>query len=115
FDYPQFDMGTLCRVPVPPVAFGDTRLTALASKGMDLQRDFYVSDETAHVFCLPALFRGTHSSLLEAISKWRERAKAAEQALATVSKEIDGVALRLYGIDSSELQAIQSNSFCHTV
>ncbi|WP_374713552.1 hypothetical protein [Symbiobacterium terraclitae] len=115
FDYPEFVIGALSRVPVPPVAFGDTRLTALASKGMDLQREFYVSDETAHVFCLPALLRGTSSSLIEAISKWHERAGVAEQALAAVSEEIDGVALQLYGIGPSEFRVLQTNSSWQTL
>lgn len=115
FDYPHFDPGALCRVPVPPVAFGDKRLAALASKGMDLQRDFYVSDETAHVFCFPALLRGTSSSLFEATSSWYERAKAADQELAAISREISSVALQLYGIEPSEFQAMQANSSWDTV
>jgi len=115
FDYPQFDQGALCRVPVPPVAFADTRLASLASKGMELQRDFYVSDETTHVFCLPALLRATSSSLFDGISKWQERARATEQALAAVSQEIDGVALQLYGIGPSEFRVLQTNSSWQTL
>ena len=105
----SYEVGVIQRTPIPSPSQLATRnsLSSLAREAHDLQRDHDRTDETTHVFCLPALVshRDTESTE-ESLNLCALRASVAEKAaqarLAQIQAEIDDLVFDLYGLDEPD-------------
>lgn len=93
----SYEVGVIQRTPVPRFNATDiTTLANLARRAWSLNRSLDTSNETSHAFVLPA-----------AVS--RVDRDAVERESATIQKQIDDEAFRLYGIGAGDRLAIDSS------
>jgi hypothetical protein len=99
----HYEVGLVQRTPLPPLPSEATqRLAALARRAHDLQRERARSDETTHVFGLPALVQ-PHAPSLAAAAASSAAARAARQAeLDALQAEINELAFDLYGFSAAD-------------
>jgi hypothetical protein len=107
FGHPQFDMGTICRTPIPAdYPLGSEDLGRLAGDAIDEVRCLSTSSETAHLFFLPALLQAPGSSLSARAICWQSRLDETDRELAEIQAEIDDVVFDLYGLEEEDRRAI---------
>jgi hypothetical protein len=100
----------------------DRRISELAHVCLDYKRSLDTTNETSHVFHLPALLqvganlafaqsaeagRSQGSPLRERVAAWQARVAEAERQLAEYQREIDEIAFRLYDIEGDDRRAIE--------
>ncbi|MCI0490105.1 MAG: BREX-1 system adenine-specific DNA-methyltransferase PglX [Blastocatellia bacterium] len=116
FEFPEFVVGTLQQLPLPKKLVDGSNESELAGLALDcteLKRTIDTTNETSHVFHLPALLQEGGNTLSERIAAWQSRLAEAEEQLAAHQREIDDIAFRLYGISDEDRLAIES-SFTQT-
>jgi 23S rRNA G2445 N2-methylase RlmL len=98
---PQFDMGDVSLLPVPPVNDEDkTVLSSLVCNIWSLKRCIDTRNETSSVFHLPALIGAPDNTpLSERATAWANYVTDADATFAHNQAELDAIAARLYGIE----------------
>jgi hypothetical protein len=95
----SYEVGVVQRTPVPDgTDLGGKQLGELAQSAIALKQFLDTSDETSHVFRLPALLQVPGSTLAERIELWSGSVAAAEERLAKLQQQIDVLASQFYGI-----------------
>lgn len=101
FGFPEFLVGILLSLPVPPLeASGSDVLTRLGRRAWSLKRTLDTIEETSHAFVLPAALRarlGDYDSL------------AIEAELSRIQAEIDAIAFDLYGFSEADRVAVNTS------
>lgn len=100
----SYEVGVLQRTPVPD-SFAD-ELASLARRAHDLQRERFLSDETTHVFHLPALVALSGDSLNAASVTLAAQADERTQQFAAVQTQIDEIVFDLYGMSDEDRQLV---------
>lgn len=99
--HPQYDMGDISALPLPPVSQEiSNTIERLALRGWSLKRTLDTIEETSHAFALPAALRsclGDYNPL------------AIEAELVRIQAEIDAIAFDLYGFSDADRDAVQCN------
>ncbi len=105
----SYEIGVIQRTPVPvsPDAPRAT-LASLAIEAHDLQRQRDTTDETTHVFCLPALVRKRNGSLRQAWQEIEAQAQARQARLAAIQAEIDRITFDLYGMSEADRALVRA-------
>jgi hypothetical protein len=100
----SYEVGIIQSTPIPNTI--DNRLAPLALRAHDLQRERFLSDETTHVFHLPALVavRGESLAAASLVLAAREAERAGQ--FAAVQAQIDEIAFDLYGLDEADRQLV---------
>jgi len=94
----SYEVGVVQRTPIPRLTPTNIKaLAKLARRAWSLKRSLDTSNETSHAFLLPA-----------AINK--VEADVVERELASIQKQVDEEAFRLYGIGVADRTAIASAS-----
>ncbi len=107
----SYEVGVLQRTPVPDLNNPQGgRLGNVAFAFLELKRDLDRTNETSHVFHLPALLRVPGTTLADRIVSWNSRVAETERHLADHQREIDDIAFRLYGIEGEDRRAIEAAS-----
>jgi len=98
--HPQFDMGDVSAIPVPPIN-GElsSQLTRLATRGWSLKRVLDSINEVSHAFLQPVALR-PHLGPFDPLS--------IEAELADIQLAIDDLAFRAYGFDSDDRASIEA-------
>ncbi len=108
FEFPEFIVGVLQRLPVPElVNSSGNRLAELATSCVNLKRAHASVNETCHIFHLPPLFKILGSTLSDRLAAWQMWVAGYERQLAGYQFEIDDLAFRLYGIEVQDRKAIE--------
>jgi hypothetical protein len=106
----SFEVGLIQAIPVPNLSGPDkTRLGQLASSCLEAKRNLDRSNETSHIFHLPALRLGIGNSLVERTAAWHACVSETEQLQAGHQREIDNIVFRLYGINGEDRLAIEES------
>lgn len=107
----KYEVGYVRSVPIPAPDTATTQaLTQLAERCFLASRTLSTSNETSHVFHLPAILQLVGGTLAERITTSQARVADAEQRLAKCRREIDEIAFRLYGIKDEDRRAIESSA-----
>ncbi len=106
----SFEVGLIQSVPMPSRSPDDSQyLAALSSSCVDLKRRLDHTNETSHLFHLPALLQLTGETLAAQLGAWHKQVVETQQQLATHQRQIDDIAFRLYGIEGEDRQAIEES------
>lgn len=102
FGFPEFSSGALQPMPVPDLGKEMQReLEDLFSASWSLRRSLHSTDETSHVFCLPAILR-SRLGAFEPMS--------IETELGSLQKRIDDLAFQIYGFNDEDRSAAQTSA-----
>jgi len=100
----SFEIGIITQTPVPDLNNDDgERLGDLARSSVEQKRALDTANETSHVFQLPALLQMDGDTLAARARAWNERVRYSEEYLAANQREIDAIALRLYGLSADDI------------
>jgi hypothetical protein len=109
-EHPQFDMGDINVTPVPVLHTRDfLSIDSPSIASFKLKQSIDSTNETSHVFHVPALLQVDDDSLNKRIAAWQSRIDDAERQLAEHQREIDDIAFRLYDIGDEDRRAIESS------
>lgn len=98
----SYEVGVIQRTPVPNLIDADiAALARLARRAWSLKRSLDTANETSHAFLLPLGPNEKVSGL---------NCSAVELELATIQKEVDETAVRLYGIDAEDRTTIEASA-----
>ncbi|MGQ9910593.1 MAG: hypothetical protein ACUVS2_17335 [Candidatus Flexifilum sp.] len=100
----SYEVGLIQQTPVPERL--DDRLAPLARRAHDVQRERFLSDETTHVFHLPALVSVRAGSLAAAASALAAQEAERARQLADAQAQIDAIVFDLYGLNAEDRQAV---------
>ena len=104
----SYEVGVIQRTPVPDLSGKPgVPLSDLARCAIELKRSLDTTNETSHVFHLPALLQSPEGTLAERVASWRSRVGEVDKQLAENQREIDDIAFRLYGIEGVDRRAIE--------
>ncbi len=105
-----WEVGFVQRTPVPDLSSssGD-QLETRALETVSLKRNADSTDETSHVYCLPALTRTQAMTLQGRLAHWQNQVSRMERQIAEHQREIDDVVFNLYGIEGADRQAIEES------
>ena len=108
----SFEIGVVQRTPVPNFQILDTNLlNEKTATAFELKRSFDTTNETSHVFHLPALLQiGASHDLGKRVEAWQRRVDESEAQLQAYQREIDDIAFRLYGISDEDRRAIEQST-----
>lgn len=110
-EHPQFDMGDINLTPVPALEKADlVRLKQLALSSFRVRQNLDSTNETSHVFHLPAVLQMRSGMVAQRIATWRRRVSEEERQLARFQSEIDDIAFRVYGISCEDRQTIEASA-----
>lgn len=99
--HPQYDMGDISALPLPPIAEETSRcLEQLAKRGWSLKRSLDTVTETSHAFLLPLALRQVQGEGPGAFDP-----PAIEAELVRIQAEIDDIAFDLYGFSDVDRSA----------
>ncbi|GAA4408085.1 hypothetical protein GCM10023089_18790 [Quisquiliibacterium transsilvanicum] len=99
--HPQYDMGDISALPLPPVAQEvSSTIERLALRGWSLKRTLDTIEETSHAFALPAALRSRLGDY---------DPPAIEAELVRIQAEIDAIAFDLYGFSEADRAAVQAS------
>lgn len=99
--HPQYDMGDISALPLPPVTPEvSSTIKRLALRGWSLKRTLDTVEETSHAFVLPVALRARLGDY---------DPPAIEAELARIQAEIDDIAFDLYGFNEADRAAVQGN------
>jgi hypothetical protein len=101
--HPQFDIGDLSSIPVPPP---DATVSGLASRAWSLKRSLDTRIEASHAFTLPAILQVGGDTLIARASAWAEHVRTIEAEFVAIQTEIDNCSFELYGIGEADRRAI---------
>lgn len=97
-------------VPIPE---GDQVTTEALAQGAkacyEIARGLSASNETSHVFHLPALLQVSGPTLADQIASWNSHLAETDRQLAEHQREIDDIAFRLYGIDDEDRALLEGS------
>ena len=111
FNYPQFDNGSLSITPTSLAALKNKELGEHAKTCIEIKRILDTTNETSHVFQLPALLQvGAWDNLGKRVEAWQQRVDESEARLQAYQCEIDDIAFRLYGISDEDRRAIEQST-----
>jgi hypothetical protein len=106
----SYELGVIQRTPVPAIPEEQrSELEKLGLRSVNTKRDLDTSNETSHVFQLPALLQVNGDSLSDRAVEWQAKALKAENLLDALQGQIDAIASHLYGI-SEEDQSLMEGS-----
>ena len=106
----SYEVGVMQRTPVPDLSgTGGKQLGDSAVICVNLKRSLDTSNETSHIFYLPALLQACGDTFAERLADWQKRVKVIDQQLATQQLRIDDTAFDLYGIRNEDRRAIESS------
>lgn len=110
----SYEVGVLGSTPVPSTGVltgpDGATLALCAQRAWSLRRALDTITETSHAFHLPALLQVEGPTLSDRAAAWSARVAATEAELATIQREIDDIAFRLYGIDGEDRARIEAES-----
>ena len=87
------------------------KLAKLAAINVEIKRNLDTTNETSHVFQLPALLQaGASHNLGKGVEAWQRRVDESEAQLREYQREIDDIAFRLYGISDEDRRAIEQST-----
>ena len=99
----SYEVGLIQRTPVPALSQSSIDiLSTLANRAWSLKRGLDTISQTSHAFTLPALIQTSGDTLTNRGKSWTTRVTIAEQQLADIQTEIDGIACKLYGVSPEE-------------
>lgn len=99
--HPQYDMGDISALPLPPVTQEvSSTIKRLALRGWSLKRTLDTIEETSHAFAVPAALRSRLGDY---------DPPAIEKELSRIQAEIDDIAFDLYGFNEADRVAVQGN------
>lgn len=104
----QYEVGLIGRIPLPPITQTE-QLTQNVVTAYSSAVSLITSNETSHVFHLPALLQGRGDTLAERMGAWQSRVTEAEQQLTRKEREIDDIAFRLYCISDEDRGVIEAS------
>lgn len=106
-----YEVGVIQGTPVPNL-LGEpgTRLGNLARSSFDLKRSLDTSNETSHVFQLPAVLRSQRDTLYESIAVRRKRMEDAQREQSDIQVQIDDLSFSLYGIGEEDRRAMEAEA-----
>ena len=93
----SYEVGIVQQTPIP-ANLNANDLSDLAISSHVLARQPFLSDETNHVFCLPALLRITGSRLAERLAAINQSETERQNALSGFQVQIDARVAKLYGV-----------------
>ncbi len=102
-EHPQFDVGDINTIPIPPL---DMRLSELAVLAWAHRRELDTSTETSHAFARPALLKVSGQGIVERSVDWSARIRAEKEAFEAVQREIDDLVFRLYDLNTADRSAV---------
>jgi hypothetical protein len=95
----SFEVGIIQQTPIPnDFIKGNGQLTDSAMQAYDRMREPALSDETTHVFCLPAILYVRNTSLTERLVVIAQQEAERQNTLATLQSQIDTLVAQLYGV-----------------
>jgi hypothetical protein len=109
FEFPEFVIGILQKLPFPPI--GDDLLLSLAShaqRAWTAKRGVDAVQSTSHAFLCPAMLAMSGDTLAECASEWAALVRMSEETVAAIQAEIDNLTFRLYGLNASDRAALTS-------
>ena len=107
FAFPNYEMGVLPRIPVPPKEFVvQSELGTLALRAWSLRRLLDTVSEVSHSFELPALLQVGGEAWGDRVSAWATRVAEIEVELAAVQNKIEEVCFGLYRISDEDRRSI---------
>jgi len=107
FGFPEFVVGALQQLPIPELGTHDAKLLGeLARKAWAGRRQLDGMVSTSHIFLFPELVIGSSRTLRERAIEWGDSLRTLEKSLTSIQHQIDALAFRLYGFDSSECAAL---------
>ncbi len=99
--HPQYDMGDISALPLPPVSQEvSSTIKRLALRGWSLKRTLDTIEETSHAFALPAALRSRLGDY---------DPPAIEAELVRIQAEIDAIAFDLYGFSEADRAAVHAS------
>jgi len=76
---------------------------------INLKRSLDITNETSHIFHLPAVLQITRVTLVERINAWQRRVTETEWQLDELQYKIDSIAFHLYDIEDSDRHTIEES------
>ncbi len=105
----SYEVGVIQRTPVPDLSVPEgNQLAKLALDTVNSKRDIDRTNETSHVFHVPALLQIPGVTLAQRVPAWQGRVADAERRLTECQREIDDIAFRLYGIEGEDRKMIEA-------
>lgn len=109
--FPEFVVGVFQQMPWPTLAAGTlSSLSALTLRAWSAKRSLDTITETSHAFFLPALLQVDGATVADRAAAWSTHVAEVEAELATIQREIDDIAFRLYGIEGEDRARIEAES-----
>jgi hypothetical protein len=115
FNHPEFVTNVVRTLPFPLSTEGHDGLADLSTTSFRIKRDLDSTTEVSRIFCLPHVLRETGATLVKRIVAWQARSAGAEQQLASLQRQIDDIAFRIYGISDEDRRAIEASLAQDTV
>jgi hypothetical protein len=89
FGFPEFIVGVLQQLPIPSLnGYQGTKLSEIWVDCVNLKRNLDRTNETSHVFHLPALLQVQGRTFTERIANWQAKEAEAERKLAEYSARL---------------------------
>lgn len=105
----SYEVGVIQRTPVPDLTGQEgAQLARLALDCISIKRTLDRSDETTHVYHLPALSQAPGDTLARRVASWQVTVADTDRQLAENQREIDDIAFRLYGIDGEDRRMMET-------
>jgi hypothetical protein len=108
-EHPQFDVGDINSIPVPPL---DSRISDLAILAWAQKHELDRSTETSHAFVQPAVLKVPGEGIVQRSAEWSARIRAEKQAFEAIQSEIDELVFELYNLNTADRSAV--NATCAT-
>lgn len=107
FGYPEFVVGILQKLPLPPIPETEQKeLARLGQSAWAEKRSLDTVDSIAHPFVIPALLKFSGTNLAERANGWSQCLDAVESSVAATQAKIDDIALRLYDLSETDRNAL---------
>jgi hypothetical protein len=107
----SYEVGVVQRTPIPDLEGSYTKqLNDSTLACINIKRTLDTTNESSHVFYLPALLQVSGETIAERGAAWQVGVEEAERQLDAHQREIDDIAFRLYGIGEEDRRAIEASS-----
>ena len=108
----SFESGLIRQTPIPDYKIDSIDdLEQFVFNSYSNKRNLDTTNETSHVFQLPALLQvGASDDLGKRVEVWQRRVDESEAQLREYQREIDDIAFRLYGILDEDRRAIEQST-----
>ena len=109
YEYPEFVVGVLQKLPLPRLESVHSELTSLGQQCFNAQRDCDAGNETSHAFVAPELLLASGDDLASRAQQWGASVADAQSKLSNCQQRIDEIAYRLYELDPLDQSVIQES------